>query len=84
MPTILFTFHENVQESRREALLEQLRATKGVEAAGRVRPDASLPSMRRLGYAEIDALADGADVKRMLEAAPEVVLVPTSPRGVAG
>lgn len=83
MATIMFSFHDHVDEPRREALLEELRATKGVQAAGRLRPDAVLPSMRHLGYAEIAAQADDTDAKHFLEAMPEIELVSVPTRGVA-
>ena len=84
MPTILFTFRENTSEGLRETVIDHLRRTEGIKAAGRVRPDASLSSLRRMGFAEVAGEEALAHASEWLSSAPEVesVEVP-APRGIA-
>ncbi|MCK8786176.1 hypothetical protein M0638_17510 [Roseomonas sp. NAR14] len=84
MNTILFTFREGTGDDRRDGILEQLRQAVGIKAAGQVRPNASLPRLRRLAYAEAAGEDAITQASRLLKNLPEIESVELPPaRGIA-
>lgn len=53
MINILFTFSEAASEKSQTDLRSRLMSKQGIEAVGRISPDAKRPFLRRMWYAQV-------------------------------
>jgi hypothetical protein len=65
LKNVVFTFREGTQEEQRDKVLQRIRALPGVSKADRLKPDATKPVLRRLGYASV---ADAASADQLVDA----------------
>jgi hypothetical protein len=69
---VVFMFRENTPEETQELVRSQLLRLPGIVSVGRISPDASLPSLRRMWYAEVANDRAAAEVASRLRAHDQI------------
>jgi hypothetical protein len=54
MKSVMFSFSDSVNEESQGRALSEIKALPGVRNVGRVSPQAKMPALRRMCFAEVD------------------------------
>jgi hypothetical protein len=72
MKSVVFTFQERASEENQDRLRAQILVLPGVRNVGRIKPDATKPSLRRMWYAEVADDAAATDLVTRLRGYDDV------------
>jgi hypothetical protein len=72
MPSVMFNFHPEVPEERRDAVLTAIRRWGSVLGAALLKPDAKNELTKRMAYAQLAEAADIETIIKKISDLPEV------------